>query len=39
MLGYDFDTIYRNGKKNFVVTAPSRKDEDVEALFCAISII
>jgi len=39
MLGYDFDIIYRKGKKNFVVVALSRKDEDVEALFCAISII
>jgi len=39
MFGYDFDIIYRKGKKIFVVDALSRKDEDVEALFCAISII
>ena len=39
MLGYDFDIIYRKWKQNFVVDALSRKDEDVEALFSAISII
>ena len=39
MLGYDFDIIYRKGKQNFVADALLRKDEDVEALFCAISII
>ena len=39
MLGYDFDIIYRKWKQNFVADALSRKDEDVEALFCAISII
>jgi len=39
MLGYDFDIIYRKGKKFFVADALSRKDEDVEALFCAIFII
>ena len=39
MLGYDFDIIYRKGKQNFVANSLSRKDEDVEALFCAISII
>ena len=39
MLGYDFDIIYRNSKQNFVADALSRKDEDVEALLCAISII
>jgi len=39
ILGYDFDIIYRKGKKNFATDALSRKDEDVEALFCAISII
>ena len=38
-LGYDFDIIYRKWKQNFVAGALSRKDEDVEALFCAISII
>ena len=39
MLGYDFDIIYRKWKQNFVADALSRKDEDVKALFCAISII
>ena len=39
MLGYDFDIIYRKGKQNFVADALSRKDEDMEALLCAISII
>ena len=39
MLGYDFEIIYRKGKKKFVANALSRKDEDVEELFCAISII
>jgi len=38
MLGYDFEIIYKKGKKNVVANALSRKDEDVEALFC-ISII
>ena len=39
MLGYDFEIIYKNEKPNDVVDALSRKDEDVEALFCVISII
>ena len=39
MLGYDFDIIYRKGKKIFIADALSRKDEDVEALLSAISII
>ena len=39
MLGYDFEILYKNGKKNVVADALSRKDEDVEALLCAISII
>ena len=39
MLGYDFEIIYKNRKKNVVADVLSRKDEDVEALFCAISII
>jgi len=39
MMGYDFDIIYRKWKQNFDADALSRKDEDVEALFCAISII
>ena len=37
MLGYDFEIIYKKGNK--FADALSRKDEDVEALFCAISII
>ena len=39
MLSYDFETIYKKGKKNVVADALSRKDKDMEALFCAISII
>ena len=39
MLGYDFEIIYKKGKRNFVAYALSRNDKDVKALFCAISII
>ena len=39
MLGYDFEIIYKKGKQNVVADALSRKDEDVEALLCAIYII
>jgi len=39
MLGYDFEIIYKKGKQNVVADALSRKDEDVEVLLCAISII
>ena len=39
MLCYDFEIIYKKWKKNVVGDTLSRKDEDVEALFCAISII
>jgi len=39
MLCYDFEIIYKKGKQNVVADALSRKDEDVEALICAISII
>ena len=39
MLGYDFEIIYKKGKQNVVADALSRKDEDVEALLCVISII
>ena len=39
MLGHDYEIIYKKGKQNVVVYALSRKDEDVEALLCALSII
>ena len=39
MLDYDFEIIYKKGNKNVVADELSRKDEDVEALLCAISII
>jgi len=39
MMGYDCEIIYKKGKQNVVVNALSRKDEDVEALFCVIFII
>ena len=39
MLGCDFEIIYKKGKLNFVADAVSRKDEEVEALLCEISII
>ena len=39
MLGYDFEIIYKNGKQNVVVYALSWRDEDVESLLYAISII
>ena len=39
MLGYDFEIVYKKWKQNVVAFALSRKDEDVEALLCAISII
>ena len=39
MLGYDFEIIYKKGKLNVVADSLSRKDEDVEALICAIYII
>ena len=39
MFGYDFEIIYKKGKLNFVADALSRKDEEVEALFCSIYII
>ena len=39
MLGYDFEIIYKKRKLNVVVDALSRKNEEVEALLCAISII
>ena len=39
MLGYNFEIIYKKGKLNGVADALSRKDEEVEALLCAISII
>jgi hypothetical protein len=39
MLGYDFEIIYKKGKKNVVEDVLSRKDEYVEAFLCVISII
>ena len=39
MLGYDFEIIYKKRNLNFVADALSRKNEEVEALLCAISII
>ena len=39
MLGYGFEIIYKKGKQNVVADAISRKDEDVEAFLCTISII
>ena len=39
ILGYDFEIIYKKGKLNVVADALSRKNEEVEALLCAISII
>jgi hypothetical protein len=39
ILGYDFEIVYKKGKQNVVEDALSRKDEDVEAFLCAISII
>ena len=39
MLGYEFEIIYKKGKLNVAADALSRKDEEVEAFLCAISII
>ena len=39
MLGYDFEIIYKKGKLNVVADALSRKNKEVEAFLCAISII
>lgn len=39
MFDYDFENIYKKEKKNVVVNALSRKDVDMEAFLCAISII
>ena len=39
MFGYDFEMIYKKGKLNVVADALSRKNQEVEALIYAISII
>ena len=39
MLGYHFEIVYKKEKLNVVADALPRKDEEVEALLCAISII
>ena len=39
MLSYDFEIIYKRWKLNVVAYALSRKDEDLEAFLCVISII
>ena len=39
MLRYDFEIIYKKGKQNVVTDALSKKNEDVEELLYAISII
>jgi hypothetical protein len=39
ILGYDFEIVYKKGKKTIVADALSRNDEYVEAFLCAISII
>ena len=39
MLGYEFEMIYQKGKLNVVVDALLIKDDDVEALLCAIYFI
>ena len=39
MLGYEFKIIYIKQKKNNIVDAHSRKNEDVEALLFSIYII
>jgi len=38
-VGLWHEIIYKKGKKNVVANALSRKDEDVEAFLCSISII
>jgi hypothetical protein len=39
ILGYDFEIIYKKGKKNVVADALSRNDEYVESFLCAISVV
>ena len=38
-VGYDFEIIYKKWKLNVVADALPRKDEEVEAFLCTISII
>ena len=39
ILGYDFEIVYKKGKKNVVADALSIKDEYVKAFLCVILII
>ena len=39
MLGYDFEILYERGKQTMMEYSLLRKDEDVESLLCALSII
>jgi hypothetical protein len=39
ILGYDFEIVYKKRKQDVVANELSRKDEDVEAFLCVISII
>jgi len=39
MVGYDYEIIYKNGKKNVVVDALSKKYEEDESLFSLSFIV
>ena len=39
MLGYDFEIIYKKKEEIFCCRCTLKKDDDVKAFFCAISII